>query len=69
MRRNWNWKINITVEQLKNVFENATKNRMYKNQGNSRFIQCSQNIKVTGIGDEENKTYKIVQIEINGENC
>ena len=60
-------KINITVEQLKNVFENATKNRMYKNQGNSRFIQCSQNIKVTGIGDEENKTYKIVQIEINGE--
>lgn len=60
-------KIEITVEQLKRVFENATKNRMLRNQGNSRFIQCSQNVTVTGRGNEKDDTYKILQIEINGE--
>lgn len=60
-------KIDISVEQLKKVFENATLNRMYKSQGNSRFVQCSHNITITGKGNSENKTYKILQIEINGE--
>lgn len=60
-------KIDISVEQLKKVFENATLNRMYKSQGNSKFVQCSQNITVTGKGNPEDKTYKILQIEINGE--
>lgn len=59
-------KIGINVEQLKKVFENATKNRMLKNQGNSRFIQCSQNIKVVGKGNEKDNSYKILQIEIDG---
>lgn len=61
-------KIDINVEQLKKVFENATLNRMYKSQGNSRFVQCSQNIEITGIGSTDDKTYKILQIAINGEN-
>ena len=59
-------KIDITVEQLKKVFENATLNRMYKSQGNSKFVQCSRNITVTGKGNPKDKTYKILQIEING---
>lgn len=61
-------KIDINTEQLKKVFENATINRMKKNNGNARFLQCSQNISITGQGDNLNKTYKIIQIEINGEN-
>lgn len=60
-------KIDISVEQLKKVFENATLNRMYKSQGNSKFVQCSHNITVTGKGNSKDKTYKILQIEINGE--
>lgn len=60
-------KIEINVEQLKQVFENATVNRMLKTQGNSRFVQCSQNIEVVGVGNFEDKTYKILQISIDGE--
>lgn len=60
-------KIVINVEQLKKVFENATLNRMLKTQGNSRFVQCSQNVSVVGVGNLEDKTYKILQISINGE--
>ena len=40
---------------------------MYKDRGNSKFLQCSQNITITGIGNTSDKTYKIIQIEINGE--
>ena len=58
-------KMNLTIEQLKKVFENATKNRMYKNIGNSRFVQCSQNVKITGKGYPD-KTYEIIQINIDG---
>ena len=60
-------KIKINTEELKQVFENATSKRMYKNSGNSRFLQCSGNICITGKGNSEDKTYKIYQIEINGE--
>ena len=60
-------KIEIDCAQLKKVFENATLRRMYKNNGNARFLQCSQNIKITGVPKPEEKTYKILQIEINGE--
>ena len=60
-------KIDISVGELKKVFENATQNRMFRDRGNSRFVQCSRNITITGVGDFENKTYKISQIEINGE--
>ena len=60
-------KIEITTEQLLKVFENAGSLRMYNDRGNARFLQCSQNVKITGKGNEKDKTYKIVQIEINGE--
>ncbi len=60
-------KIEINVEQLKKVFENATEYRMLKDRGNSKFLQCSANMTISGIGNEEDKTYKIIQIEINGE--
>lgn len=60
-------KIEITIEELKKVFENATQNRMYRDRGNSKFVQCSSNIKITGKRNKENNTYKILQIEINGE--
>ena len=59
--------IEINTAQLKKVFENATVNRMYKTQGNSRFVQCSQNIAIVGKGDSDSKSYKIIQISINGE--
>lgn len=60
-------KIEITTEQLKQVFENSTMNRMYRDRGNSKFVQCSQNITITGKKLPETKTYKVLQIEINGE--
>ena len=60
-------KIKINTMQLKKVFENATLKRMYKNNGNARFLQCSGNICITGKGNPQDKTYKILQIEINGE--
>ena len=60
-------KIEISTAELKQVFENATINRMYRDRGNSRFVQCSQNITITGKKYPETKTYKIVQININGE--
>lgn len=59
-------KIEINTEELKRVFENATKNRMYRDRGNSRFVQCSRNIKLTGKGNPQDKSYKILQIEIDG---
>lgn len=60
-------KIELTTEELKKVFENATSHRMFKDRGNARFLQCSQNIKITGKGNSQNHTYEIRQIEINGE--
>ena len=60
-------KLSITVDKLKKVFENATSLRMYKNRGNTKFLQCSQNITITGKGNKTEKSYKIIQININGE--
>lgn len=60
-------KININTSQLKQVFENAAEFRMFKDRGNSKFLQCSQNMTITGKGNPNDKTYKILQIEINGE--
>lgn len=60
--------VELSVDEIKKIFENATKFRMYKNRGNSRFLQCSKNISITGLADNENKTYKILQINIDGEN-
>ncbi len=55
----------ITVSQLKEVFENAVTFRMLKDRGNSRFLQCSQNVTITCKGNKTDKTCKIIQININ----
>ncbi len=60
-------KIEISTAQLKETFENTAKNRMLKDRGNAKFLQCSQNIKITGHGNPQTGEYKILQITINGE--
>lgn len=60
-------RIVLSVDELKQVFENATKYRMLKDRGNARFVQCSRNIKLTGKGNNSDNSYKIIQICINGE--
>lgn len=60
-------KIEISIDELKKVFENATVNRMNKTRGNSKFVQCSQNIKITGKANPLTNSYSIIQLEINGE--
>ena len=60
-------KIEITAKDLKKVFENAFLYRMLQDRGNSRFLQCSQNITITG-QSSNNNSYKIIQISINNEN-
>lgn len=59
-------KIEITTEQLKEVFENTAIFRMQKDRGNQKFLQCSQNMSIKGKSINNNK-YKIIQITINGE--
>lgn len=61
-------KIEITSAQLKEVFENTAQNRMLKDRGNAKFLQCSQNIEIKGHGDTLTGKYEIIQITINGEN-
>ena len=61
-------KVELTAEQLKEVFENTAKNRMLKDRGNAKFLQCSQNITITGHGNFETGEYKILQITVNDEN-
>ncbi len=60
-------KLELSIAELKKVFENATKFRMLKDRGNARFIQCSQNVKIIGKGNDKDKTYEIQQIYINDE--
>lgn len=61
-------KIEINTKQLKQVFENAALYRMLKDRGNARFLQCSQNMAITGKININNGQYEIIQISINGEN-
>ena len=56
----------LYASDLKQVFENALSLRMYRNRGNTKFVQCSNNITVTGKGNPEDKTYKVMQINIDG---
>jgi 2',3'-cyclic-nucleotide 2'-phosphodiesterase (5'-nucleotidase family) len=61
-------RVELTVEDLKKVFQNATRDRMFRDRGNSRFLQCSRNITITGKGNSANNTYEILQIAIDEEN-
>ncbi len=60
--------VELSIKDLKEIFENAAKFRMYRDRGNSRFLQCSRNITITGKQNPQDKTYKIMQISINNEN-
>ncbi|MDE6138487.1 MAG: 5'-nucleotidase C-terminal domain-containing protein [Candidatus Gastranaerophilales bacterium] len=60
-------KIEITAKDLKKVFENAFSQRMLKDRGNSKFLQCSQNVTIKGVGIKKDNSYHILQIKINGE--
>ena len=57
--------IELTVNELKQVFQNAIKFRMQKDRGNSRFLQCSRNITITCKGNLIDKTCKLIQVTIN----
>lgn len=60
-------KADLKTGELLKVFENAGKFRMFKDRGNAQFLQCSRNVKITGHGNLQDNSYKILQIEINGE--
>lgn len=60
-------KTTVTPNILKEVFQNALDWRMNKDRGNSKFLQCSHNIKLEGEGNPSDKTYKLKQIFINDE--
>ena len=57
-------KVDLSIADLVNVFQNALINRMHKDRGNARFLQCSQNVKIVGKGNSLDKTYKLVQLYI-----
>ncbi len=56
----------IRADELKAIFNNALKNRYTQRYGNTRFLQCSQNITVICSKSENNEAI-IKQIIINGE--
>lgn len=60
-------KVTLNTYDLKSIFENALQNRMIKEKANAKFLQCSQNIKLEGIGNRDEETYKLKQIYINDE--
>ena len=58
--------IELNAAELKIVFNNAIRNRYIQISGNTRFLQCSQNITLYCTKDE-NRQGMITQILINGE--
>lgn len=58
--------VNLKADELKAVFNNALRTKYTQHYGNSRFLQCSQNIGISCI-KTENNTAEVVQIIINGE--
>ena len=56
----------LHAEELKNVFNNALRTRYTQRYGNTRFLQCSQNISVY-CRKNENNSAEVVQIIINGQ--
>ena len=58
--------VKLHAEDLKTVFNNALKTRYTQRYGNTRFLQCSQNI-VIFCAKTENNEAMVKQIVINGE--
>ena len=57
--------ITLHSQDLKDMFNNALRNRYIQKSGNTRFLQCSQNITVVCTKDSQNWG-TVVQIYING---
>lgn len=58
--------VNLHADELKAVFNNALRTRYTQHYGNSRFLQCSQNISISCIKTKNNAA-EVTQIIINGE--
>lgn len=56
----------MSADELKAIFNNALRNRYSQRYGNTRFLQCSQNITVICSKTENNEAV-VKQIIINGE--
>lgn len=57
--------VELTAAELKEVFDNALKNRGY-GSSNPRFLQCSNNVTILGQNNSLNRCYEIKQISIDG---
>ena len=60
-------KAELSSGELKEVLTSALENRLKLGEQNSRFLQCSSNIKIVGEGNSSDKTYFIKQIFIDGQ--
>lgn len=58
--------VHLNAKQLKVIFDNAIHNRYIQCDGNTKFLQCSQNITLYCKKHKDN-TAEVVQIIINGE--
>lgn len=58
-------KVELSAEELKDVFSNALKNWHNTSVGNGKFLQASSNIKIFGKDNPIDGSYKIVQIFLN----
>ena len=58
--------VTVSALQLKSVFNNAVRNRYTQQYGNTRFLQCSQNIALVCARNKDNNG-EIKQIFINSE--
>ncbi len=55
-------KSEFTPDELKDILTTAVENRLKLGEQNSRFLQCSSNIKIVPHGNKEDKSYEIKQI-------
>ncbi|MBE7708131.1 MAG: hypothetical protein E7Z88_05430 [Cyanobacteria bacterium SIG27] len=53
--------------ELKDILSTAVEKRLSLGEQNSRFLQCSSNIKIVGEGNSADKSYRIVQIYLDNE--
>lgn len=56
--------VKLTAYELKNVFNNAFAKYGY-NESNPKFLQCSNNVKITGKNNIEQNIFEVEQIYIN----
>ena len=59
--------VQLTPEELKEVWNNAVKYRYQQPTGNTRFLQCSQNVEIWVRRTVENNEGEVVQILLNNE--